>query len=177
MISWALIGARVARNLTAAGHDVAAHSRSTGVDLLTGAGLDDAVHGADVLVDVTNSPAFDEASVDFFRASVTHLLAAAAKAGASQVVEVADPDAVGVGELAGQLVAEAKVEGPPAVVVEVGRAELVEAGPAGEGLLAEDAGATAALGDQLDLHRPGLGDRDPSGARSSPPGPRGSEAR
>ncbi|ADP80633.1 SDR family oxidoreductase [Pseudofrankia inefficax] len=81
-----LIGAQVARDLTAAGHDVAAHSRSTGVDLLTGAGLDDAVHGAEVVVDVTNSPTFDDASLEFFRSSVTHLLAAAAKAGASHVV-------------------------------------------------------------------------------------------
>jgi len=91
-----LIGAQVARNLTAAGHEVAAHARSTGVDLLTGEGLDDAVRGADVVVDVTNSPTFDEASVDFFRASVTHLLAAAAKAGAGHVVALS---IVGVDEV------------------------------------------------------------------------------
>jgi uncharacterized protein YbjT (DUF2867 family) len=81
-----LIGAQVAGDLTAAGHDIAAHSRSTGLDLLTGAGLDDAVRGAQVVIDVTNSPTFDEASLEFFRTSVTNLLAAAAKAGVGHAV-------------------------------------------------------------------------------------------
>ncbi|MBL7497148.1 NAD(P)H-binding protein [Frankia sp. CNm7] len=81
-----LIGSQVARKLAAAGHDVGAHSLSTGVNLLTGEGLDDALRGAEVVVDLTNSPTFDDASVDFFRSSVTHLLAAAEKAGVRHVV-------------------------------------------------------------------------------------------
>jgi uncharacterized protein YbjT (DUF2867 family) len=86
VIGTGLIGSQVVRKLTAAGHDVGAHSRSTGLDVLTGQGLDEAVRGADVVVDLTNSPTFDEASADFFRASVTHLLAAAGKAGVRHVV-------------------------------------------------------------------------------------------
>lgn len=86
VIGTGLIGSQVARNLAAAGHDAGAHSLSTGVDLLTGAGLDGAVGGAEVVVDVTNSPTFDEAASDFFRASVTNLLAAAEKAAVSHVV-------------------------------------------------------------------------------------------
>lgn len=86
VIGTGLIGSQVVRKLAAAGHDAAGHSRSTGLDVLTGEGLDDAVRGAEVVVDLTNSPTFDEASADFFRTSVTHLLAAAEKAGARHVV-------------------------------------------------------------------------------------------
>ena len=73
-------------DLVAAGHEATGHSRSTGVDLLTGQGLDDALRGAEVVVDVTNSPTFDDASLDFFRTSVTNLLAAAEKAGVGHIV-------------------------------------------------------------------------------------------
>ena len=51
-----LIGTKVVDLLTAAGHEVVAASRSTGVDVLTGEGLADALAGADVLIDVVNSP-------------------------------------------------------------------------------------------------------------------------
>lgn len=86
VIGTGLIGSQVARQLTDAGHEVGAHSLSTGVDLLTGEGLEDALRGVEVVVDLTNSPTFDEASADFFRGSVTHLLAAAAEAGVQHVV-------------------------------------------------------------------------------------------
>ncbi|WP_027935264.1 SDR family oxidoreductase [Amycolatopsis thermoflava] len=86
VIGTGLIGSQVVDRLVAAGHDAAGHSRATGVDLLTGEGLDQAVRGAEVVVDVTNSPTFDEASIDFFRTSVTNLLAAAHAAGARHVV-------------------------------------------------------------------------------------------
>jgi uncharacterized protein YbjT (DUF2867 family) len=86
VIGTGLIGSQVIGDLTAAGHDAAGHSRSTGVDLLTGTGLDDAVRGAEVAVDVTNSPTFDDASLDFFRTSVTNLLAAAQAAGVRHIV-------------------------------------------------------------------------------------------
>jgi uncharacterized protein YbjT (DUF2867 family) len=86
VIGTGLIGSQVVRGLTAAGHDAAGHSRSTGIDLLTGDGLDDAVRGADVVVDVTNSPTFDEAAIDFFRTTVPNLLAAARAAGAGHIV-------------------------------------------------------------------------------------------
>jgi uncharacterized protein YbjT (DUF2867 family) len=86
VIGTGLIGTQVARNLREAGHDVSAHSLSTGVNLLTGAGLDKALDGAEVVVDVTNSPTFDEAALDFFRVSVTNLLTAAQKAGVKHIV-------------------------------------------------------------------------------------------
>jgi uncharacterized protein YbjT (DUF2867 family) len=81
VIGTGLIGSQVVSDLVAAGHDATGHSRSTGLDLLTGAGLDGALRGAEVVVDVTNSPTFDDASLDFFRTSVTNLLAAERNAG------------------------------------------------------------------------------------------------
>ncbi|MGW5739020.1 MULTISPECIES: SDR family oxidoreductase [Streptomyces] len=76
-----LIGSQLVTRLREAGHEVVASSLSTGVDLLTGAGLDEALKGADTVVNVTNSPTFDEASPDFFRTSMGHLLAAGERAG------------------------------------------------------------------------------------------------
>lgn len=76
-----LIGSQVVRKLTAAGHEAVPASLSTGVDLLTGTGLDEALEGAETVVNLANSPTFDEASLDFFRTSMTNLLAAGEKAG------------------------------------------------------------------------------------------------
>lgn len=76
-----LIGSQLVSRLREQGHEVVASSLSTGVDLLTGAGLDQALKGADTVVNVTNSPTFDEASLDFFRTSMGHLLAAGERAG------------------------------------------------------------------------------------------------
>ncbi|WP_433523235.1 SDR family oxidoreductase [Nocardia pseudovaccinii] len=86
VIGTGLIGSQVVQQLTAAGHDATGHSRSTGIDLLTGDGLDEALRGAEVVVDVANSPTFDEASLDFFRTTVPHLLAAAQAAGVRHIV-------------------------------------------------------------------------------------------
>ena len=86
VIGTGLIGTQVVDDITAAGHQATGHSRSTGVDLLTGDGLDDAVRGAEVVVNLTNSPTFDDASIDFFRTSVTTLLGAAHAAGAGHIV-------------------------------------------------------------------------------------------
>lgn len=86
VIGTGLIGSQVVRRLVAAGHDAAGHSRSTGLDLLTGTGLAEAVRDADAVVDVTNSPTFDEASFDFFRATVPNLLTAAQAAGVGHIV-------------------------------------------------------------------------------------------
>jgi uncharacterized protein YbjT (DUF2867 family) len=75
------IGSQVVRKLTAAGHEAVPAAPSTGVDLITGKGLDQAVEGADVVINLANSPTFDEASLDFFRTSMTNLLAAGERAG------------------------------------------------------------------------------------------------
>jgi uncharacterized protein YbjT (DUF2867 family) len=75
-----LIGSQVVGKLTAAGHQAVAAALSTGLDLITGKGLDQALEGAEVVVNVANSPTFDQASVDFFRTSMTNLLAAGERA-------------------------------------------------------------------------------------------------
>jgi uncharacterized protein YbjT (DUF2867 family) len=80
------IGSQVVRNLTASGHEVVPAAPSTGVDLLTGKGLDQALEGAEVVINVANSPTFDEASLDFFRTSMTNLLAAGERAGVRHLV-------------------------------------------------------------------------------------------
>ncbi|MEU7630376.1 SDR family oxidoreductase [Nocardia sp. NPDC049220] len=76
-----MIGSRVVRKLTEAGHEAVPAAPSTGVDLLTGKGLDQALEGAEVVINVTNSPTFDEASLEFFRTSMNNLLAAGERAG------------------------------------------------------------------------------------------------
>lgn len=81
-----LIGSQVTRNLTAAGHEAVPAAPSTGVDLITGKGLDEAMAGADVVINLANSPTFDEASLDFFRTSMTNLLAAGERNGVQHQV-------------------------------------------------------------------------------------------
>ena len=51
------------------------------MDLITGKGPDQALEGAEVVINLANSPTFDEASLGFFRASMSNLLAAAERAG------------------------------------------------------------------------------------------------
>ncbi|GGU52470.1 SDR family oxidoreductase [Streptomyces violascens] len=86
VIGAGLIGSQLAEKLTAQGHDVTVASLSSGVDLLTGAGLDKVLKGAHTVVNVTNSPTFDEKSLDFFRTTVTNLLAAGERAGVQHQV-------------------------------------------------------------------------------------------
>jgi uncharacterized protein YbjT (DUF2867 family) len=82
-----LIGAKLVESLSAAGHDVVAASRKSGVDVLTGEGLTEALDGAAVLVDVVNSPDFSDGPVmDFFSTSTSNLTAAAKKAGVGHYV-------------------------------------------------------------------------------------------
>jgi uncharacterized protein YbjT (DUF2867 family) len=81
-----LIGSQVVKKLTAAGHEAVPAAPDTGVDLITGKGLDQVLEGADVVINVANSPTFDEASVDFFRTSMSNLLAAGKRAGVGHQV-------------------------------------------------------------------------------------------
>lgn len=81
-----LIGSQVVQILNANGHAAVPHSPSTGLDLITGAGLAEALTDADVVVNLTNSPTFDDASIDWFRTSMTTMLAAAATAGVGNAV-------------------------------------------------------------------------------------------
>jgi uncharacterized protein YbjT (DUF2867 family) len=76
-----LVGSQVVRKLTGAGHEAVPAAPDTGVDLITGQGLDQVLTGAEVVINVANSPTFDAASLDFFRTSMTNLLAAGQRAG------------------------------------------------------------------------------------------------
>ncbi len=73
--------------LNAAGHQVTAASRETGVDAAIGSGLDSALHGADVVIDVLNSPTMeDDAALAFFTATSSNLTVAAKNAGVQHYV-------------------------------------------------------------------------------------------
>ena len=76
-----LVGSQVVKKLTAAGHEAVPAAPETGVDLITGKGLDPALEGAEVVINVANSPTFDAASLDFFRTSMSNLLAAGERTG------------------------------------------------------------------------------------------------
>ncbi len=70
-----LIGSKVVAQLAAAGHDVLAASRATGINSYTAQGLEDALEGAETVVDLSNSSNTDQAgALDFFYASTLNLL-------------------------------------------------------------------------------------------------------
>src|SRR5215471_14465412 len=75
-----LIGSQVLQRLILASHEAVPAARYHGVDLITGDGLEQILEGAEVVINLANSPTFDEASLDFFRTSMTNLLAAGARA-------------------------------------------------------------------------------------------------
>lgn len=75
------VGSKLVETLVAGGHEAVAAAPSTGVDSLTGEGLAEALAGAAAVVDVSNSPSTDDdAAMEFFRRSTTHLLEAEADA-------------------------------------------------------------------------------------------------
>src|SRR5919197_440298 len=77
-----LIGSKLVAKLTEHGHEAVPAAPNTGVNTLTGEGLAEVLTGASVVVDVSNSPSFeDEAVMEFFRTSTTHLLKAETEAG------------------------------------------------------------------------------------------------
>ncbi|KXU84385.1 NmrA family transcriptional regulator [Paraburkholderia monticola] len=77
-----LIGSRLVKLLTEAGHEALAASPRTGVNAVTGEGLNDALADADVVVDVTNAPSWEpQAVLDFFRTSARNLGKAEVAAG------------------------------------------------------------------------------------------------
>ena len=80
------IGSRVVQALIGRGHDANAHSRSTGVDIITGQNVDSALAGADVVINVTDAPSFDSAAFAFFQTSMDNLLQASAKASVGHFV-------------------------------------------------------------------------------------------
>lgn len=111
------IGSRVTVTLTAAGHDVVALGRTSGIDTSTGAGVAEAVAGADVVMDLTNSRSeADDEVLAFFRASTRHLLAAEeqARVGHHVILSVVGADRLtGSGYLRAKLVQEDLVRDGP----------------------------------------------------------------
>jgi uncharacterized protein YbjT (DUF2867 family) len=72
-----LVGAKLVRLLSDAGHETIVAARSTGVDTVTGEGLIAALDGADAVVDASNPGyAESEAMLRFFQASGANLFAA-----------------------------------------------------------------------------------------------------
>ena len=77
-----LIGTKLVIRLRRCGHEVAAASLETGVNIITGEGLARALEGAEVVVDVANSPSFEpKAALEFFETAGRNLLAAEKSAG------------------------------------------------------------------------------------------------
>ena len=77
-----LIGSKIMTRLRAAGWEVVAASRSSGVDTVTCRGLAEVLKGASVVIDVSNPPTFDgAAALEFFQTSTRNILSAEAAAG------------------------------------------------------------------------------------------------
>ncbi|WP_405551634.1 SDR family oxidoreductase [Streptomyces sp. NBC_01171] len=110
------VGSRLVKKLRSAGHEVTAHDRSSGVDLLTGEGVPDALAGTDTVVNSINAPTFDAAAAPFFRTTTETLLNAADRAGVGNVVLLS---IVGVDQVPDVEYYRAKLE----------QERLVEAGP------------------------------------------------
>jgi uncharacterized protein YbjT (DUF2867 family) len=110
------VGRHVVDALAERGHEPVVLARARGVDVTSGAGLTDALAGAAALVDVVSVPTLAaRASERFFRASTTHLLAAAAAAGVRHVValSIVGIDASPGGYYAGKMVQEQLVAAGP----------------------------------------------------------------
>lgn len=110
------VGSRLVRKLRSEGHEVTAHDRSTGVDLLTGEGVPEALAGADTVVNTIDAPSFDEDAVPFFRTTTQTLLNAADGAGVQNVVLLS---IVGIDQVPDVAYYRAKLE----------QERLLEAGP------------------------------------------------
>lgn len=84
-----LVGTKLGKKLTEAGHEAVAASPKSGVNTLTGEGLAEVLKNAQVVVDVSNSPSFaDDAVMEFFKTSTGNLLKYEAAAGLGHHVAV-----------------------------------------------------------------------------------------
>lgn len=110
------VGRHVADVAGERGHDVVVLSRSRGVDLVAGTGLDGVLDGVDAVVDVASVMSRSEqASVRFFRAVSTNLLAAGARVGVRHhiALSIVGSDRAPVGHYAGKAVQEELVSTGP----------------------------------------------------------------
>ena len=83
------VGRHVVDILAAEGHEVAAISRSRGVDVITGDGLAEALAGAEAIVDAATGPSPEEqAATEFFTTAARNLQEAGQQAGVERIVVV-----------------------------------------------------------------------------------------
>ena len=83
------VGRHLVDILEAEGHEVAAISRSRGVDVITGDGLAEAVAGAEAIVDAATGPSPEEqAATEFFTTASRNLQEAGQRAGVERIVVV-----------------------------------------------------------------------------------------
>jgi len=83
------VGRHVVDVLEARGHDVAAMSRSSGVDVITGDGLAEALAGAECVIDAaTGASPDEEAATAFFTTAARNLHEAGERAGVRRIVVV-----------------------------------------------------------------------------------------
>jgi len=81
------VGRHLVDILEAQGHEVAAISRSRGVDVITGEGLAEALVGAEAIVDAATGPSPDEhAATEFFTTATRNLLQYGLTAGVQHYV-------------------------------------------------------------------------------------------
>jgi uncharacterized protein YbjT (DUF2867 family) len=117
-----VVGRHVVEALRTAGCEPVVLARSTGVDLVSGRGLDAALPGVRAVVDVSNvATQRRAASVGFFTAATSALLAAGARAGVQHhvVLSIVGVDRVDTGYYAGKRAQEELVlsGGVPATVL------------------------------------------------------------
>jgi uncharacterized protein YbjT (DUF2867 family) len=83
------VGRHLVDILEAEGHEVAAISRSRGVDVITGDGLAEVLAGADAIVDAATGPSPEEqAATEFFTTAARNLQEAGQQAGVQRIVVV-----------------------------------------------------------------------------------------
>jgi uncharacterized protein YbjT (DUF2867 family) len=83
------VGSHLVDILEAQGHEVAAMSRTRGVDVITGEGLAEAVAGAYAIVDAATGPSPEEqAATEFFTTAARSLQEAGEQAGVERIVVV-----------------------------------------------------------------------------------------
>lgn len=110
------VGRHVVDTSTDRGHDTVVLSRAAGIDLVDGTGLDAALDGVDAVIDVASVRTRSaKASVEFFRAVTTNLLAAEVRAGVRHHVTltIVGSDRAPWGYYAGKVVQEELVTHGP----------------------------------------------------------------
>ncbi|MCW2753537.1 MAG: hypothetical protein JWQ32_948 [Marmoricola sp.] len=108
-----MVGAMVADQLRARGHEPVVLARATGVDLMTGAGLEDRLDGVEAVVDVTSTATISaKVATRFFTTTTGHLLTAGYAAGVRHhvLLSIVGVDVTPFGYYVGKLAQEELVK-------------------------------------------------------------------